>query len=158
MGWPTNPRPCKAALHLRDRIQDLRPDLNPAGFGILGDAAHATRSSDHNPWVHDDHGIGVARALDIPLKVGRGNRKAADKLRRMAKGNRLLGRKPHQAFGSHGYIISDRRITSAKSGWRWRPYTGPDPHTGHIHVSFGLAQARYDSHASWSRIKLRHVK
>jgi hypothetical protein len=34
------------------------------------------------------------------------------------------------------YIIWNRRIASAKSGWEWRPYDGDDPHTNHVHASF----------------------
>lgn len=37
-----------------------------------------------------------------------------------------------------GYIIWNRRITSAASSppWSWRPYTGTNPHTDHVHISF----------------------
>ena len=34
------------------------------------------------------------------------------------------------------YIIWNRRIVSAKSGWKWRAYTGSNPHIDHVHVSF----------------------
>jgi hypothetical protein len=34
------------------------------------------------------------------------------------------------------YIIFDGVIASKTYGWRWRPYTGPSPHTAHAHISF----------------------
>jgi hypothetical protein len=35
-----------------------------------------------------------------------------------------------------GYMIWNRRIISATvQPWVWRPYTGKDPHTGHIHLT-----------------------
>jgi hypothetical protein len=157
MSWPNDPRPALAAVHLRDRIQKLRPDLPASGFGILGDADHATRFSDHNPWKKDAAGRGVARALDVPL-AGESNRRFARRLRRIAKGWPLLRRKPHPAFGRHGYIISDRRIASFKTGWKWVRYNGSNPHTTHVHVSFGRAESRYDNERSWTRIRRRHVR
>lgn len=39
------------------------------------------------------------------------------------------------------YVIWRRRIASAVSEppWSWRPYTGDNPHTDHVHVSFRFA-------------------
>lgn len=157
MGWPIDPRPAKAAVGIRTRVQKLRPDLNPAHFGILGDAAHATRDSDHNPWIHDKRGIGVARAIDVPL-AGKANRRFGNRMRRLAKGNRLLGIPPHVAFGAHGYVISDRRIASKNTGWRWIPYSGENPHDTHVHLSFARAEWRYDFAGPWIKIRRRDVR
>jgi hypothetical protein len=162
MGWPTNPRPARSLVQLRDQVRGLRPGLPAAGFGMIGDPAHQARESDHNPRLYPGHRVGgstlqLVRALDIPLKVGDGNRRLAGHLRRVAKGNRLLGRKPHPAFGRYGYIISDRRIASSSTGWRWVRYRGADPHTGHVHVSVARALWRADTAAGW-RLKPRHVR
>jgi hypothetical protein len=35
-----------------------------------------------------------------------------------------------------GYIIFERRIYTAWEPRGWRPYTGKDPHTTHVHLSF----------------------
>lgn len=39
-----------------------------------------------------------------------------------------------------GYVIWNRRIASAASTppWAWRTYTGSNPHTDHVHISFAL--------------------
>lgn len=150
MVWPKNPRPAVAAVVLRNQVKALRPDLPDNGYGILGDANHATRFSDHNPWIRDAQGVGVARALDIPVKIGEGNRKLAERLRKLSKGSKLFNRKPHPSMGAYGYIISDGRIASANTNWKWIPYSGPDRHEKHVHVSFGRAQHRYDSPHKWA--------
>jgi peptidoglycan hydrolase-like protein with peptidoglycan-binding domain len=40
------------------------------------------------------------------------------------------------------YIIWNNQIWRAYSNTGWQPYTGADPHTGHVHFSFGWAGAR----------------
>jgi hypothetical protein len=34
------------------------------------------------------------------------------------------------------YWIWNRQIADARSGWRIRPYSGPSPHTDHVHLSY----------------------
>lgn len=34
------------------------------------------------------------------------------------------------------YVIWNRRIYDVRNGKGWQPYTGPSPHTDHVHVSF----------------------
>jgi hypothetical protein len=57
-------RGAKALFRLRDQINATFPGRNKASDGLIGDAAHATRASDHNPWVIDN-GVGVVTAIDI---------------------------------------------------------------------------------------------
>lgn len=156
MSW----RLAKSLEELRETVQKLRPDTvrEKRMYGTIGDAAHATRDSDHNPWVKDKvSGQGVVRALDIPLPVGDGGRKLAERLRRLAKGSRVWRRPPHPAFGNRGYIISDGRVASARSDWKWRKYTGSNPHREHIHVSVGTGPSRYDSRRPW-KVRRRDVR
>lgn len=41
------------------------------------------------------------------------------------------------------YMVWNRRIWKAyQANLGWQPYTGPSPHTGHVHISFGWAGAR----------------
>lgn len=43
----------------------------------------------------------------------------------------------HAAVLQITYVIHDHKIWSvARSKEGWRPYTGPNPHTDHVHVSF----------------------
>ena len=50
------------------------------------------------------------------------------------------------------YLIFDRRILSGAAGpsaWTWRPYTGPNPHTHHLHVSV-VASPACDDTRPWA--------
>ena len=60
MAW----RVAKSLLHLREQINAKAPNRDKSNDGTIGDAAHASRSSDHNPWVKDGS-EGVVTAIDI---------------------------------------------------------------------------------------------
>src|SRR5215472_9581086 len=57
-------RVAKSLARLRTQINDAFPQRSKSSDGTIGDAAHASRSSDHNPWIVDD-GIGVVSAFDV---------------------------------------------------------------------------------------------
>ena len=135
MGW----RNCGASLALIGEVNTRWPARDRSSDGTIGDAAHASRSSDHNPWVVVA-GMGVVRARDID-KDGIDAPWLAEYLRQLgARGdNRLTG---------GGYVIFNRRITVPNfSGWK--AYTGSNPHTHHLHVSFSRDRAGFDSSAGW---------
>jgi hypothetical protein len=145
-------RNCKASVTLVEEINRVWPHRHTASDGTIGDAAHATRMSDHNPWVVVD-GIGVVRARDIDEDLD-GNqtpgfmdaRLLFDQLLRLAKAGdpRLNG---------GGYLIYEGHIYSEKLNWAARNYTGPNAHKQHIHVSFSRNQAGFDSTAPWGIAK-----
>jgi hypothetical protein len=135
MSW----RVAKSLLHLRDQINAKVPNRNKRNDGTIGDAAHAARTSDHNPWVHDGD-EGVVTAMDITNDPQHGviSRKIAEAL--------VASRDPRIK-----YIISNRQIVSSKvSPWRWREYDGPNPHTEHVHISVQPRKALYDDQRDWS--------
>ena len=133
-----------AIEQLRAEINAAAPARSKVSDGTIGDAAHASRSSDHNPWVIDDEGVGVVRAIDVthdPAHGVDGNVLA----QRIAD---MLGK--HPALGMGAYVIWNRRIVSAgRLGEGWRSYTGSNAHTKHVHVSVATARAGYDSTATW---------
>lgn len=126
-------------------VDAAAPGRSKLSDGWIGDAAHASRDSDHNPWVRDTRGVGVVRAQDITHDPADGvdcnilsQRVAA-----------LLGK--HPALKSGAYVIWNRRIISAdrlSEGWRY--YSGSNPHDKHMHVSVALALAGYDSTTPWN--------
>ena len=67
---------------LRNEINALAPKRSKGSDGWIGDAAHQSRASDHNPWVREG-GVGIVTALDIThdpsawLRRGRNGREAA---------------------------------------------------------------------------------
>lgn len=57
------------------------------------------------------------------------------------------------------YMIWNRRIWSANQADQgWKPYTGPNPHTNHVHFSFGWKGARKETSwwraVGWSRVSV----
>lgn len=135
MAW----RNCNASMALIDYVNTRWPERDKSSDGTIGDIAHATRSSDHNPWVILG-GMGIVRARDID-KDGIDAAWLAEELRK-------LGERGDPRLAGGGYIIFNRRITSPDFK-HWNVYTGTNPHDKHIHVSFSLNQAGYDSKAAW---------
>ena len=117
------PKLCKAGVQLREQIDDAFPDRDRRSDGWIGDPAHKARKSDHNPtragWVF---------ALDIDADL-RSDKSAPFDL---ANQLRLLARRDRR----FKYIIFSGRIASRRTLWRWKRYTGVNPHTSHIHFSF----------------------
>ena len=121
------PRLSKALIQLREQADDSYPDRKRDSDGTIGDARHATRKSDHNPDVHS----GFVRAIDLDADFEKSSSTAAyvaDQIRIAAKSDKRIA-----------YVIFNRKIASARSLWKWRKYTGVNPHTKHIHVSFTKA-------------------
>ena len=95
----------------------LAPNRSKTSDGSLGDAAHAARSSFHNPLD------GYVDALDLthdPLNGWDVHARAGELV---ARGD---GRLDH--------VISDRQIWSAAQPV-WRSYTGTNPHIHHAHFA-----------------------
>jgi hypothetical protein len=135
------PRPWRLAASLealRSTVNAMAPQRSKLSDGTIGDAAHASRDSDHNPWV-EHQGRGVVTAMDITHDPARGCDAGllAESLRE--------GRDPRIK-----YVIFDRRIFSAtREAWQWRPYTGQNPHSHHMHISVASAGQQFDDSSPW---------
>ena len=118
------PKLCKAGQQLREQIDDAFPDRSrTAPEGWLGDQRHAARKSDHNPTAE-----GIVRAIDINANLQANPAEAfdlADQLRLLARTDKRIS-----------YIIFNGKIASWKKNYKWRKYTGINPHKTHIHISF----------------------
>lgn len=133
-----------AALEkLRKQLNTRFPNRSKLSDGGIGDPNHQSRKSDHNPWVRDG-GLGVVTARDFTHDKARGCdcAKLAESIR--------AARDPRVK-----YIIWNRRICTSfpKNGmpaWAWRPYTGSNGHTHHLHLSVKPAKSLYDSEQAWS--------
>jgi hypothetical protein len=119
------PRLSKAGQQLRLQIDDTYPDRDRTSDGWIGDTRHSARPSDHNPDAE-----GIVRAIDIDRDLS-GKAKPdlmpdlADQIRHAAKSDKRIA-----------YIIFAGKIASPRMGWRWRKYSGINPHTKHCHISF----------------------
>lgn len=121
-------RASRHALDLRAWVNRHYPTRDKKSDGLIGDAAHRNRPSDHNP----DPKTGVVRALDIDadLKPKAKDRSAAYRLADMIRHDGQTGMRPV------AYVIYGGKIASRKTKWAWAPYDGNNPHHAHIHVSF----------------------
>lgn len=137
-------REAASLKQLHAEINRAAPNRSIASDGWIGDEAHATRDSDHNPWVIDQQGVGVVRARDITHDPV-GGMDCHDLAGRLALRLRSL-----PALRSGAYLIWNRQIISADRVTEgWRPYSGANPHTAHLHVSVALAPADYDDTTPW---------
>jgi len=118
---------CKAGQQLREQFDDSFPDRDRRSDGWLGDTRHAARPSDHNP----DAATGVVRAIDVDRDVS-GSAKP-DLMPDIANQIRLTAKRGDKRIA---YVIFDGRIASSRMGWRWRKYSGNNPHRAHLHCSF----------------------
>lgn len=132
-------RVAKSLLKLRDQVNNHYPKRGKGSDGTIGDAAHRSRSSDHNPWIRDGN-QGVVTALDLTHDPRNGfdSHAFAEHLR--------VTRDPRVK-----YCISNRRIfSSVTSPWQWRKYSGSNPHIAHMHVSVLSAKSHYDNERPWT--------
>lgn len=132
-------RVAKSLDKLLAQINELAPNRDKASDGALGDADHQNRTSDHNP--HCGPGVVTARDFDHDPAHGADMVKIAEALR-------------HSKDPRIKYVISQYRMFSSypSSGypaWTWRPYSGINAHTLHMHVSV-QCNVSMDSTKEWS--------
>lgn len=113
-GWRL--APSLSVLH--EQLDAAFPDRPTAADGTIGDAAHQATGSYHNPRG------GLVLATDISDWPG-GRWDPDDWARTHAT------RDPRVT-----QLISDGRIwTRERAAEGWRPYTGRNPHQGHLHIT-----------------------
>lgn len=123
---------------LLNQLNTLAPNRSKASDGWIGDPAHASRDSDHNPDA-----AGVVHARDYTHHPAGG-----------LNCHTLAGALAAHRDGRIKYVIWDRRIMSGAGGpspWVWRAYTGANQHTQHLHLSV-VSGAAGDNTAAWAGI------
>jgi hypothetical protein len=114
----------KAAVQMREQIDDSFADRSRKSDGWIGDAKHQNSKSDHNPLPN----TGEVCAIDVDAKLCDQPEMSiylAEQIRVAAKTDKRIS-----------YIIHVGKIASAKSFWRFVKYSGVNPHNRHIHISF----------------------
>lgn len=117
----------------------LWPARSRASDGTIGDARHASSVSDHNP---DSRGI--VHAFDLTHDPAHGvdcNVLADLLVKRVMRGAEFRVK----------LIIWDRRIWNPSRSMTWRPYTGSNPHTKHMHVSILPGAGAENDTSPWWR-------
>ena len=115
----------KAAVQLREQIDDFYPNRSRKSDGWIADLRHQQAGkSDHIP----DKSNGCVRAIDIDASLSDNKGDSAylaDQIRQYAKNNRRIS-----------YVIHLGMIASPIMNYKWRRYRGYSPHNHHIHISF----------------------
>ena len=118
---------CKAGIQLREQFDDSYPSRDRTSDGWIGDTRHSARASDHNPDAE-----GIVRAIDIDRDLS--GKKKPDLMPDLADQIRLFAKSdPSKRIA---YIIFAEKIASPRMGWRFRKYSGINPHDHHCHISF----------------------
>lgn len=139
--------PCLKTLFAE--FNRIAPGRDHASDGSIGDAAHAGEVSDHNPDetgsvpIHDADKVNEVHAIDVDNNL-RESDLTMEKCVQF-----LLGRCRSGAEKRLRYIIYNRRIWSASSGWVQKTYTGASAHTEHAHFSASYTSNLEASTASW---------
>ncbi|MGY1623844.1 peptidoglycan-binding protein [Geodermatophilus sp. SYSU D00965] len=133
MSW----RVARSLETFRAQLDAACPSRDKRSDGSIGDAAHAARTSDHNPW----YGPGIVTARDFThdpaggVDIG----VVTDQL--------VQTRDPRIK-----YVIANGLILDSRPGnqpWTWVPYRGPNPHRHHFHLSV-VASPLCDDPAPWA--------
>jgi len=121
------PHLSKAAIQLREQIDDCFPERDRASDGWVADIRHMREGkSDHIPDVD-----GWVRAIDIDRDLS--GKPKPDIMPDFADALRVFAKRDSKRVA---YIIFDGRIASPILGWKWRTYKGANKHNHHMHVSF----------------------
>jgi hypothetical protein len=120
------PKLCKAGQQLRLQVDDSYIDRDKSSDGWIGNLAHSFNRSDHNP-----DSAGIVRAIDIDRDLS--GKAKPDLMPYLADQIRLAAKRGDKRIS---YVIFNGRIASSRMGWRWRKYSGINPHTKHCHISF----------------------
>lgn len=135
-------KPWRLAHSLRvllEQLDDLAPERSKATDGSIGDAKHARRNSDHNPWVQviqKGHPMGVVTALDITHDPA-GGLDCTELANCLMHDNRVK------------YLIWKKQIWNPSISQAWRRYRGVNPHTVHMHVSVMSEPRFFDDTKAW---------
>ena len=125
----------------RDQMDATFPNRDRKSDGVIGDAAHQAEKSGHNPdrtanaEYKDGDSKNEVRAIDIDSDTGNPDVSMEGIVQHLVR----LARAGKLSFIR--YLIFNRRIWAASSGWAQRAYTGPSPHTEHLHMSGAYNQS-----------------
>ena len=140
----------RALSALFDAFDEAFPDRDRTTDGSIGDAAHQDRTSGHNPddtsgskpEYTDSDSKAEVRAIDVDKDLRASGVDMQDVV------NAIIA-EPNDRKRL-AYMIYNKKMYSAKNGWKPSNYTGSNPHTAHAHFSGDPA---YDEDGSpWTSV------
>lgn len=126
-----NWRVAESLKTLKAQLNTAFPNRSKASDGSIGDLAHASRKSDHNP-----NPAGVVTAIDITHdpRAGVNCHELAEQL--VKSGDPRIK-----------YLIWNSRIKLGRASWT--AYRGTNRHDHHLHISVVTDPKLYDSRDEW---------
>lgn len=123
------------AWHLAHSLDNLLKEINKkypnrpkSSDGTIGDSAHSSRKSDHNP-----NSRGSVNAIDITYP-GVDPKELIEAVKK---------------HPSSSYVIFNGSIYSRTYGWKKQKYTGASPHKEHLHISILQTKKAEESNIGW---------
>ncbi len=143
--------PCLVSL--RQEFNTLAPTRDKSSDGSIGDEAHASSSSDHNPDetgatpYEDSDRLNEVHAIDVDIDL----RKAGWTMAKAVEV--IVTRHRTGADDRLQNVIYNRRIWSRSWGWTAREYTGSNPHDKHAHFSARYLTAAETNTRPWGLLE-----
>lgn len=133
---------------LRKQLNEMFPNRSKVSDGGIGNAEHASRDSDHNPYIKDKNNVGVVTARDFTFDNNPADGIGIDchwlaKVLVESKDSRIK------------YIIWNGRMISSYPAqglpaWTWRNYSGKNPHKHHLHLSVVADELLFNNEIKWN--------
>ena len=136
-------RPAKALTKLQEQVNAEYPNRSRGYDGMIGDASHRARKSDHNP---NDAGAVLAFDITHDPRHGFDCNVIADRMRlnKDVRLRYLIFNK--RIFGNAGFVEDN-----GGKAWEWGRYSRAKtmPHDHHMHVSLVRVAKLYDDETAW---------
>jgi hypothetical protein len=138
---------------LFDEFDELNPDRDDSSDGSIGDSAHASSTSDHNPDEtgstsrEDSDNINEVHAIDVDCSGPWPNGMTFTNAVNLIVDNHKYGRDSRLY-----YVIWNRKIAEESNGWKWRDYSGSNPHDKHGHFSAKYDTTNENDTSSWGLV------
>lgn len=132
----------KGLTTVRSEFNSAFPGRDKGSDGSVGDLAHQTGSSGHNPdrtgkaEYKDGDSLDEVRAIDVDRDLVPGS--SVDYMELVVQ--YLVKKARAGGYIPFRYIIYKRRIWSRMDGWQTRSYTGANAHDKHAHFSGDYTQ------------------
>jgi len=145
MGWIVVP----CLLEGRDQMNHRFPNRDHGADGTIGDTAHQSHASSHNPDItgdpeyRDHDSLDEVRAIDFDKDLRDVHGVTMEQVVQRWITKARAGQMPFVR-----YFIYNKRIWHRRDNFTTRAYTGSNQHTDHAHVNSDFNQAADTAHGT----------